>query len=178
MRRRQARSKRARLPLIGKTPCKTRSAPSFQAPSSTGTPHRSGPLSGLTFAAKDLFDVAGSVTGCGNPDWAATHEAAEADAWAVDALLGAGATLTGKTITDEISLGLLGINKFQGTPLNPRAPDRVPGGSSSGSASAVAGGLVDIALGHRLRRLGAHTRELLRNLRLAADPWPHLRRRA
>ena len=94
-------------------------------------PHRSGPLSGLTFAVKDLFDVAGGITGCGNPDWAATHKA-------VDTLLGAGASLTGKTITDEISLGLLGINKFYGTPLNPRAPDRVPGGSSSGSASAVA----------------------------------------
>ena len=110
-------------------------------------PHRSGPLSGLTFAVKDLFDVAGGMTGCGNPDWAATHKAAEVDAWAVDTLLGAGASLTGKTITDEISLGLLGINKFYGTPLNPRAPDRVPGGSSSGSASAVAGGLVDVALG-------------------------------
>ena len=110
-------------------------------------PHSSGSLSGLTFAVKDLFDVAGGVTGCGNPDWAATHEAAKADAWAVDTLLGAGASLTGKTITDEISLGLLGINKFYGTPLNPRAPDRVPGGSSSGSASAVAGGLVDIAIG-------------------------------
>src|SRR5882724_10882014 len=93
-------------------------------------PHRSGPLSGLTFAAKDLFDVAGGITGCGNPDWAATHKAAEGDAWAVDTLLAAGASLTGKTITDEISLGLLGINKFYGTPLNPRAPDRVPGGSS------------------------------------------------
>ena len=110
-------------------------------------PHRSGALSGLTFAAKDLFDVAGGVTGCGNPDWAATHKAAGVDAWAVDALLGAGASLTGKTVTDEISLGLLGINRFYGTPLNPRAPDRVPGGSSSGSASAVAGSLVDVALG-------------------------------
>jgi amidase len=110
-------------------------------------PRGTGPLSGLTFAAKDLFDVAGTVTGCGNPDWAATHEPASADAWAVDALLKAGATLLGKTITDEISLGLLGINRFYGTPQNPRAPDRVPGGSSSGSASAVAGGLVDVALG-------------------------------
>jgi amidase len=110
-------------------------------------PRGAGQLSGLTFAAKDLFDVAGFVTGCGNPDWAATHEAAQADAWAVDAMLQAGATLLGKTITDEISLGLLGINKFYGTPQNPRAPDRVPGGSSSGSASAVAGGLVDVALG-------------------------------
>jgi len=110
-------------------------------------PRRAGPLSGLTFAAKDLFDVAGVVTGCGNPDWAATHQPARTDAWAVDALLQAGATLVGKTITDEISLGLLGINRFYGTPLNPRAPDRVPGGSSSGSASAVAGCLVDVALG-------------------------------
>jgi amidase len=110
-------------------------------------PRGEGQLSGLTFAAKDLFDVADAVTGCGNPDWAATHEAAQGDAWAIDALLKAGATLLGKTITDEISLGLLGINKFYGTPQNPRAPDRVPGGSSSGSASAVAGGLVDVALG-------------------------------
>jgi amidase len=104
-------------------------------------------LSGLSFAAKDLFDVAGLVTGCGNPDWANTHEPAEGDAWAVDSLMNAGATLRGKTVTDEISLGLLGINKFYGTPFNPRAPDCVPGGSSSGSASAVAGGLVDVALG-------------------------------
>src|SRR5271163_550339 len=106
-----------------------------------------GPLDGLTFAAKDLFDVQGFVTGCGNPDWAATHTAAERSAAAVEALLNAGATLVGKTITDEISLGLLGINRFYGTPINPRAPDRVPGGSSSGSASAVAAGLVDTALG-------------------------------
>ena len=110
-------------------------------------PRRAGPLSGLRFAVKDLFDVAGSVTGCGNPDWAASHGVAQTDAWAVETLLGAGATLVGKTITDEISLGLLGINKFDGTPVNPRAPDRVPGGSSSGSASAVAGGMVDVALG-------------------------------
>ena len=106
-----------------------------------------GPLEGLTFASKDLFDVEGFVTGCGNPDWAATHTAAQRSAGAVEALLNAGATLVGKTITDEISLGLLGINRFYGTPLNPRAPDRVPGGSSSGSASAVAGRACDIALG-------------------------------
>ena len=105
------------------------------------------PLHGLTFAAKDLFDVAGYVTGSGNPDWERTHAPARRHAWAVQALLDAGCTLAGKTITDEISLGLLGRNQFYGTPLNPRAPDRVPGGSSSGSASAVAGGLVDLALG-------------------------------
>ncbi len=106
-----------------------------------------GPLDGLAFAAKDLFDVRGFITGCGNPDWAATHAVAERSAAAVELLLSAGASLVGKTITDEISLGLLGINRFYGTPVNPRAPDRVPGGSSSGSASAVAGGACDIALG-------------------------------
>jgi amidase len=106
-----------------------------------------GPLAGLTFAVKDLFDVAGHVTGCGNPDWAATHPIPERTATAVTMLLAAGAGVIGKTITDEISLGLLGINRFDGTPLNPRAPDRVPGGSSSGSASAVAAGLCDFALG-------------------------------
>ncbi|MBX3623822.1 MAG: amidase [Rhizobacter sp.] len=106
-----------------------------------------GPLAGLRFAAKDLFDVAGHVTGAGNPTWAATHAPATAHAWAVQRLLDAGALLVGKAITDEISLGLLGINRFDGTPLNPRAPDRVPGGSSSGSASAVACGLAELALG-------------------------------
>src|SRR5689334_8584556 len=106
-----------------------------------------GPLAGLTFAAKDLFDVAGHPTGGGNPDWARAHPVPARHAWAVQTLLDAGAALIGKTITDEISLGILGENPFDGTPLNPRAPDRVPGGSSSGSASAVAAGLCDTALG-------------------------------
>ena len=106
-----------------------------------------GPLTGLTFAAKDLFDVAGHPTGGGNPDWARQNPVPTRHAWAVQRLLDAGATLIGKTITDEVSLGILGENPFDGTPLNPAAPDRVPGGSSSGSASAVAQGLCDIALG-------------------------------
>src|SRR5215207_9789417 len=106
-----------------------------------------GPLAGLTFAAKDLFDVAGRPTGGGNPDWARTHPIPERHAWAVQTLLDAGAELIGKTITDEVSLGILGENPFEGTPVNPRAPDRVPGGSSAGSAAAVAGGLCDTALG-------------------------------
>jgi amidase len=106
-----------------------------------------GPLAGLTFAAKDLFDVAGYPTGGGNPDWARQHPIPTRHAWAVQRLLDAGATLIGKTITDEVSLGILGENPFDGTPLNPKAPDRVPGGSSSGSASAVAQGLCDTALG-------------------------------
>jgi amidase len=106
-----------------------------------------GPLAGLTFGAKDLFDVAGHPTGGGNPDWARAHPVPTRHAWAVQRLLDAGADLVGKTITDEVSLGILGENPFDGTPLNPRAPDRVPGGSSSGSAAAVAAGLCDAALG-------------------------------
>ena len=106
-----------------------------------------GPLSGLTFAAKDIFDVAGHVTGGGNPDWKATHPPAEHTAWIVQTLVDAGATMVGKTHTDELTRGILGENAHYGTPVNSRAPGRVPGGSSSGSASAVAGGLVDFALG-------------------------------
>ena len=106
-----------------------------------------GPLAGLTFAAKDLFDVADYPTGGGNPDWARRHPIPTRHAWAVQCLLDAGATLVGKTITDEVSLGILGENPFDGTPLNPAAPEHVPGGSSSGSASAVAQGLCDFALG-------------------------------
>lgn len=106
-----------------------------------------GPLSGLSFAAKDLFDVAGRATGGGNPDWARTHPAPQRHAWAVQTLLDAGAELIGKTITDEVSLGILGENPFEGTPANPRAPGRVPGGSSAGSAAAVAAGICDLALG-------------------------------
>ncbi|HXP93875.1 MAG TPA: amidase family protein, partial [Candidatus Binatia bacterium] len=106
-----------------------------------------GPLAGRTFAAKDLFDVAGHVTGGGNPDWLATHDPAEKTAWAVQTLVDAGATMVGKTHTDELSRGIFGENAHYGTPINPRAPGRVPGGSSSGSAAAVAGDLVDFAIG-------------------------------
>ena len=106
-----------------------------------------GPLSGMTFAAKDIFDVAGHVTGGGNPDWQRTHGPAERTAWAVQALLDAGATLVGKTHTDELTRGIMGTNPHYGMPVNTAAPGRVPGGSSSGSASAVAGGVVDFALG-------------------------------
>src|SRR5437016_6953544 len=106
-----------------------------------------GPLTGLTFAAKDLFDVAGHPTGGGNPDWARQHPVPTRHAWAVQRLLDAGATLIGKTLTDEVSLGILGENPFDGTPLNPKAPNRVPGGSSAGSAAAVAAGICDTALG-------------------------------
>ena len=106
-----------------------------------------GPIAGLTFAAKDLFDVAGVPTGGGNHDWPTGHPVPTRHAWAVQALLDGGATLIGKTITDEVSLGILGENAFDGTPINVRAPGRVAGGSSSGSAAAVAAGICDTALG-------------------------------
>ena len=110
-------------------------------------PLGTGRLSGLTFAVKDLFDIAGSVTTYGNPDWASTHPPATATAPVVTTLLQAGARLLGKTKTMELAYGLSGENVWQGTPTNPRAPDRFPGGSSCGSAAAVAAGLVDFALG-------------------------------
>ena len=106
-----------------------------------------GPLAGLRFAAKDIFDIEGHRTGFGNPTWLETHGPAGATASAVQGLLDAGADLAGKTLTDELAYSLTGENLHYGTPLNPAAPDRVPGGSSSGSASAVAAGLVDFALG-------------------------------
>lgn len=106
-----------------------------------------GPLADLTFAVKDIIDVAGAVTGCGNPHIRETAPAARADAPVVTALRAAGARYAGKTHTAELAFSLDGRNVHYGTPLNPAAPDRVPGGSSSGSASAVAAGLVDVALG-------------------------------
>ena len=109
-----------------------------------GTP--GGPLTGLTFTAKDTFDVAGHRTGNGHPVWLASHGPAAETAWPVQRLLDAGADLAGKTQCDELQYSLNGENDHYGTPRNPAAPDRVPGGSSSGSASAVAGAVVDFGL--------------------------------
>jgi amidase len=106
-----------------------------------------GLLAGLSFGVKDLFDVVGYPTGCGNPVKLAQSPVASRNAPAVQALLDAGATFLGKTHTEELAWSLYGTNAHFGTPLNPAAPDRVPGGSSSGSASAVAAGLCDFALG-------------------------------
>ena len=106
-----------------------------------------GPLSGLTMGVKDLFDIAGHRTGFGNPTWLETHAAAASTASVVQRLLDAGADMIGKTNCDELCYSLFGENVHYGTPVNVNAPGRVPGGSSSGSAAAVAGGLVDFALG-------------------------------
>ena len=93
-----------------------------------------GILAGLTFAVKDLIDIAGVPTGGGNPDWERTHPVPTRHAWIVDRLLGSGASVIGKTATDEISLGILGENPFTGTPLNPAAPDRAAGNRHRGGA--------------------------------------------
>ncbi len=106
-----------------------------------------GPLAGSRVGVKDLFDVAGTVTGAGNPTYAGEHVPATAHAPAVGRLVDAGATIVGKTVTDELAFSLSGTNVHHGTPLNSAAPGHIPGGSSAGSAAAVAGGLVDLALG-------------------------------
>ncbi|MDB5413136.1 MAG: amidase [Rubritepida sp.] len=113
----------------------------------THAPIGLGALDGMSFAVKDLFDVAGAPTTYGNPDWARTNPVAAATAPAVMDLLEAGARLVGKTKTVELAYGLTGENVWHGTPTNPAAPDRFPGGSSCGSAAAVGAGLVDFALG-------------------------------
>ena len=110
-------------------------------------PTGGGALDGRRLAVKDLIDVAGAPTGAGNPDWAASHALPEADAACVALLRAAGARVVGKTITDELAFSLEGENAFYGTPRHPLDENRLPGGSSSGSAAAVAWGDADMALG-------------------------------
>jgi amidase len=106
-----------------------------------------GALAGLGAAVKDMYDIAGYRTGAGNPEWLASRRPAETHSGAVQKLLDAGATITGKTVCDEFFYSITGANEHYGTPVNPRAPGRLPGGSSSGSAAACAAGACDLALG-------------------------------
>jgi amidase len=106
-----------------------------------------GPLAGLNFAAKDLFDVAGYPTGGGSPIVLALSGIKLRTAPTVQRLLDAGARFVGKTVTDEFAFSMNGQNAHFGAPINGAAPDRISGGSSSGSASAVSHGLCDFALG-------------------------------
>jgi amidase len=110
-------------------------------------PGGAGPLAGRTFAAKELYDVAGLPTGAGHPLRRAEAPPAERHAAAVGLLLAAGADLVGTTLTDELAWSLSGTNAHYGVPHNPAAPGRVTGGSSAGSAAVVAAGAVDIGLG-------------------------------
>ncbi|MGE0500398.1 MAG: amidase [Rhizobiaceae bacterium] len=106
-----------------------------------------GPLSGTRLAVKDIFDIAGQKTGGGNPERLAEAKPALRTAPAILAFLDAGARFAGRTQTDELTFSLMGVNAHYPQPVNPAAPDRVTGGSSSGSAAAVAGGLVELAAG-------------------------------
>ena len=123
---------------------------SFFVPHDLDTPVRgaaTGPLAGLTAVVKDMYDIAGSRTGGGNPDWLAAQRPAARHAAAVGQILAAGATITGKTICDEFFYSVAGVNAHYGTPANLRAPGRLPGGSSSGSAAACGANACDFALG-------------------------------
>ncbi len=106
-----------------------------------------GPLAGLTCAVKDMYDIAGERTGSGNPTVLEFQPVAARTCSAIRKLLEAGATMIGKTICEEFFFSVTGINAHYGTPVNARAPGRVPGGSSSGSAAAQGAGLCDFSLG-------------------------------
>ena len=123
---------------------------SFFVPHDLDAPQRgaaTGPLAGLTAVVKDMYDIAGSRTGGGNPDWLAAQTPVSRHAVAVEQILAAGATITGKTICDEFFYSVAGVNAHYGTPANLRAPGRLPGGSSSGSAAACGADACDFALG-------------------------------
>jgi amidase len=110
-------------------------------------PLGSGPLDGTTFTVKDNIDLAGLKTGYGSPAWRDAHAAPRHNALCVDQILAAGARCVGKVIADEFTYSLDGEQPFFGTPRNAKAPGRIPGGSSSGSASSVAHGIADFSLG-------------------------------
>lgn len=119
----------------------------FTSTTADSVTHKDQPLKGLRLAVKDLFHMAGLPTSAGNPTWLASHDIPTQTSSSVTALLAAGAEFCGKTITDELAYSLNGQNSHYGTPCNPITPDRLPGGSSSGSAVAVSSGMADIGLG-------------------------------
>ena len=110
-------------------------------------PYAKGILKDLSFAVKDNIDIKDQITGYGSPGWGETHHKSIVNSICSEQLLCEGAIFKGKTKCDELAYSLLGVNSFYGTPVNPKAPNRIPGGSSSGSASAVASDLVDFSIG-------------------------------
>ncbi|XP_078444111.1 translocon at the outer membrane of chloroplasts 64-III [Wolffia australiana] len=113
-------------------------------PAPPKAPH---PLSGFSFAVADVFDIKGYITGFGSLEWSKTHEPADWSSPAVSTLVNSGATCVGKTVIDELGYSISGENQYYGPSDNPVAPDRIPGGSSCGSAIAVSAGFVDFSLG-------------------------------
>jgi len=110
-------------------------------------PTAAGSLDGLSFTVKDNIDIAGRKTSYGSPSWRDSHFAPKYNALCVDQLLGAGGRCNGKVVADEFTYSLEGENQSFGTPLNAKSPDRIPGGSSSGSAASVASGMADFSIG-------------------------------
>ena len=108
------------------------------APSFAAARVSTGPLAGVPYLAKDLFDVAGYPTSGGQPLLLALSGIQTRTAPTVQKLLDAGARFAGKTITDELAFSMNGQNAHFGSPINGAAPDRIAGGSSCGSAAAVA----------------------------------------
>ena len=118
-----------------------------QGPSALPPLASHGVLQGYEFVFKDLFDVEGYITGVGNPAWLTTHQPAKQTSPLILSLLASGAKCVGRVQTDELAYSLNGQNTHYGTPVNPVAPQCLPGGSSSGSAVAVARGDAHFALG-------------------------------
>ncbi len=106
-----------------------------------------GTLADLTFVAKDMFAIEGHTSSFGHPAWRTSHEPSRTDAPVIELLLTAGADLIGLTKMDQLAYSLIGDVGEGQPPINTRAPDLFCGGSSSGSASAVAAGLADVGLG-------------------------------
>jgi aspartyl-tRNA(Asn)/glutamyl-tRNA(Gln) amidotransferase subunit A len=102
-------------------------------------------LRGIPIAVKDLFDTTGIRTTAGSKFF--SDYVPDSDAFVVEKIKEAGAIILGKTNTHEIALGVTGNNPHYGTARNPWDPERIPGGSSSGSAIAVATGMALVALG-------------------------------
>ena len=106
-----------------------------------------GPLDGVIVSIKDLFDVAGEVTRAGSKVLAEEGKPAKADAPVVRRLRSGGAVIVAKTNMTEFAFSGVGINPHYGTPGNPADRQRIPGGSTSGGAVAVADGMCEIAIG-------------------------------
>ncbi len=119
----------------------------FVPNSRTIRPNGEGRLSGKSAVVKDLFAIKGVTASFGNARWRETHEPATENAAVVDTLLANGATIVGITKMDQMAYSIIGNIGEGEAPVNPRYPDRFTGGSSSGSASAVAGGIADIGIG-------------------------------
>ena len=98
---------------------------------------KEGPLAGLTFGIKDVFEIQGSTYSNGHPKWLETKEPAEFTASLVTNLLESGADLVGKTVCDELMFSLSGENWHYGSPINPHDPRRYCGGSSSGTVAEI-----------------------------------------